>query len=91
MTEAVVDASGRLVFDAAGKPVVRPLLHRIAERLSNRHHTFSVYLSAPTVAAWAKGGVDHETTRVIAGVADTALHPEQAAADTLGVLREMTE
>ena len=58
---------------------------------SPRHHTFSIYLTAPTVAAWAKGGIDHDITRVIAGVADTALKPEQAAVDTLNILREMME
>jgi ethanolamine ammonia-lyase large subunit len=40
---------------------------------------------------WAKGGVDHDVTRVIAGIADTALRPEQAAVDTLNVLREMAK
>jgi ethanolamine ammonia-lyase large subunit len=38
---------------------------------------------------WAEGGVDHDITRVIAGIADTALRPEQAAQDTLTVLRDL--
>jgi ethanolamine ammonia-lyase large subunit len=33
--------------------------------------------------------VDHDVTRVIAGIADTALRPEQAAQDTLSVLRDL--
>lgn len=65
------------------------LLHLIGERPGNGHHTFSIYLTAPTVADWAKGGIDHDITRVIAGVADTALKPEQAAVDTLNILREL--
>jgi hypothetical protein len=35
--------------------------------------------------------VDHDITRVIAGIADTALRPEQAAQDTLNVLLEMAK
>jgi ethanolamine ammonia-lyase large subunit len=33
--------------------------------------------------------VDHDITRVIAGIADTALKPEQAAVDTLNLLRDL--
>lgn len=44
-----------------------------------------------SLLGWAKGGVDHDVTRVIAGIADTALRPEQAAVDTLNVLREMAK
>ncbi len=46
---------------------------------------------AQPAPAWAKGGIDQDITRVIAGVADTALKPEQAARDTLSILREMME
>jgi len=83
---------GEQLFGRKSDPTRRAaLLHLIGERPGNGHHTFSIYLTAPTVAAWAKGGIDHDITRVIAGVADTALKPEQAAADTLSVLREMME
>jgi ethanolamine ammonia-lyase large subunit len=65
------------------------LIHIIGERPGNGHHTFSVYLTYPQVSAWARGGVDHDITRVIAGIADTALAPRQAAAETVEILRGM--
>ena len=72
--------------DATSKAAI---LHIIGERPGNGHHTFSIYITAPTVATWSKGGVDHDITRVIAGVADTALRPDLAADDTLTALMEL--
>jgi ethanolamine ammonia-lyase large subunit len=83
---------GELLFGGIGDATKRAtLLHIIGERPGNGHHTFSAYVTSPTRAGWAEGGVDHDITRVIAGIADTALKPEQAAVDTLHVLREMME
>lgn len=83
---------GELLFGGIGDATKRAtLLHIIGERPGNGHHTFSAYVTSPTRAGWAEGGVDHDITRVIAGIADTALRPEQAAQDTLNILREMLE
>jgi ethanolamine ammonia-lyase large subunit len=62
----------------------------IGERPGSGHHAYSVYITAPAVETWAQAGtVDHNITRVISGVADTALLPTTAAAETLNILRQM--
>lgn len=81
---------GEILFGGMADPSKRAaILHVIGERPGNGHHTYSVYLTAPLGAVWAKGGVDHDITRVIAGIADTALDPQQAAGDTLTILQSM--
>jgi ethanolamine ammonia-lyase large subunit len=83
---------GEILFGSMPDPSKRAaLVHVIGERPGNGHHTYSVYLTNPTGSTWAQGSVDHDITRVIAGVADTALNPQQAAADTLTVLQDMVK
>jgi ethanolamine ammonia-lyase large subunit len=42
------------------------------------------------VSVWAQPGVvDHNITRVVSGIADTALTPVQAATDTVNILKQM--
>jgi ethanolamine ammonia-lyase large subunit len=68
----------------------RAILHVIGERPGSGHHAFSVYISAPSVAIWAREGVtDHNITRVVSGIADTALTPEKAATETVNILKEI--
>jgi ethanolamine ammonia-lyase large subunit len=68
----------------------RAILHVIGERPGSGHHAYSVYITAPTVDTWAQEGVvDHNITRVISGIADTALLPTAAASETLNILRQM--
>ena len=68
----------------------RGLIHVIGERPGSGHHNFSAYITAPTGTIWAKGGVvDHDITRVVSGISDTALRPELAAADTVQLLGEL--
>jgi ethanolamine ammonia-lyase large subunit len=50
----------------------------------------SVYISAPSVAIWAReGATDHNITRVVSGIADTALTPGKAATETVKILNEI--
>ena len=66
----------------------RAILHIIGERSGSGHHAFSVYITAPQVSTWAKKGlVDHNTTKVVSGIADTA--PAQAATETLKILNQL--
>jgi ethanolamine ammonia-lyase large subunit len=70
----------------------RAILHVIGERPGSGHHAFSVYLTAPPASTWASAGLaDHNITRVVSGIADTALAPAQAAVDTVGILQQMAE
>ncbi len=76
---------GEALFrDLAGS---RGVLHIIGERPGSGHHTFSIYITAPTAATWSTPGtVDHNITRVVSGVATTALSPELGAVDTTRIL-----
>ncbi|MBP7765958.1 MAG: ethanolamine ammonia-lyase subunit EutB [Syntrophaceae bacterium] len=62
------------------------IVHLIGERPGTMHHTFSAYITAPAASVWAKGGIDHNITRVVSGIADTALKPISAAKETAGLL-----
>ena len=71
---------GELLF--ANLPGPRAILHVIGERPGTGHRTFSTYITAPTGSIWGTAGkVDHNLTRVVAGIANTALSPAKAAAD----------
>ena len=71
----------------AGRSGPRVVLHVVGERPGTGHRTFSTYLTCRRGEAWGEpGGTDHQHTRVIAGIATTALDPVRAAADVLRVL-----
>ncbi|XXF78411.1 ethanolamine ammonia-lyase subunit EutB [Myxococcaceae bacterium GXIMD 01537] len=82
---------GELLF---GKPALeepRVLVHVIGERPGSGHHAYSAYLTAPTARVWAEPGrVDHDITRVIAGISDTSVRPETAARDAVRIIAELT-
>jgi len=41
-------------------------------------------------ADWnVEGKIDHDITRVISGISDTALHPKDAAKETLRILSDL--
>ncbi len=73
-----------------GLPGRRAILHVIGERPGTGHNTFSVYMTCPGGERWARpGAVDHDITRVVAGVANTALAPGLGAQNALRILRDM--
>ena len=66
------------------------IVHVIGERPGTGHHTFSAYITAARGAAWAKAGaIDHNITKVVSGIATTALLPKPAAEETRGVLSQL--
>jgi ethanolamine ammonia-lyase large subunit len=68
----------------------RAILHVIGERPGSGHRTFSVYMTAPDGSLWGTPGkVDHNVTRVVAGIANTALRPETAAQDVARILNDL--
>jgi ethanolamine ammonia-lyase large subunit len=63
------------------------LVHVIGERPGTGHHTFSVYLTATDGAVWSSpGAVDHNLTKVVSGIATTALAPQLGAEETVRIL-----
>ncbi len=68
------------------------ILHVIGERPGSGHHTMSVYLTATGRATWSTPGkADHNITRVVSGIANTALHPEIAAGDIVRILKQAAQ
>ncbi|MFK7776755.1 MAG: ethanolamine ammonia-lyase subunit EutB [Gimesia sp.] len=79
---------GELLF--GGLPDNRCVLHIIGERPGTGHHTFSVYMTSPPGSLWAQPNqVDHNITKVVSGIASTALNPVKAANDTVRILHQM--
>ncbi|MFZ4441062.1 MAG: ethanolamine ammonia-lyase subunit EutB [Syntrophales bacterium] len=67
----------------------RAIIHIIGERPGTMHHTFSAYISAPSAGVWGKANIDHDITRVVSGIADTALKPALAAAETVNIIDQL--
>lgn len=79
---------GETLFAKLSGP--RAILHVIGERPGTGHHTFSIYISAPNGAVWgAPGKIDHNITKVVSGVATTALAPTTGADETTRILNTM--
>lgn len=76
---------GELLFKgAAGK---RTILHIIGERPGSGHHTLSVYITTAEGSAWSiDDQVDHNITKVVSGIAITALKPELAAMECVKLI-----
>ncbi len=67
----------------------KAIIHIIGERPGTMHHTFSAYITAPSVSVWTRAGIDHNITRVVSGVADTALSPRLAAEETTRIIADL--
>jgi len=67
----------------------RAIIHVIGERPGTMHHTFSAYISAPSAGVWKKASIDHNITRVVSGIADTALNPDIAAKETMKIIDQL--
>jgi ethanolamine ammonia-lyase large subunit len=75
----------------AGLAGPRAVVHVIGERPGTGHRTFSVYLTAPTGEVWGVSGkVDHNITKVVSGIAITALSPRDGARESVRILSMMT-
>ncbi len=98
-TEHIVLTSGRVragyrigetLF--AHLPGNRVILHVIGERPGTGHHTFSIYTTAPDGSVWGEAGkVDHNITKVVSGVATTALMPVKGADATVRILQTIAQ
>jgi ethanolamine ammonia-lyase large subunit len=82
---------GELLFGALPRATPAAVVHIIGERPGNGHHTFSSYVTRLPARLWAMAGVvDHNHTRVISNIADTALDPVLAARQTVTLLKTTT-
>ncbi len=79
---------GEVLFADLDGP--RGLIHLIGERPGTGHRTFSAYLTAPSGQIWGQPGrVDHNLTKVVSGIAATALDPVEGATEVVRLLRQM--
>jgi len=76
---------GERLFGGLSGP--RAVLHVVGERPGTGHRTCSVYVTCRRGDEWAfADATDHQHTRVVAGIATTALAPQLGAAEVLRVL-----
>ena len=79
---------GETIFAAA--PAKHAILHVIGERPGSGHRTFSAYLTVADGKTWKQPGVvDHNITRVVSGIATTALAPQRGAEETANILANL--
>ena len=68
------------------------IIHIIGERPGSGHHNFSAYLTATSPKVWGiRGQVDHDITRVVSGISDTAFDPQSAAKETASIFGQLMD
>ena len=66
------------------------LLHIIGERPGSEHRNFSTYITVAKQNEWAKPGfIDHDITRVVSGISDTALVPTRASKEVVSICKSI--
>lgn len=82
---------GETLFEAAGDQP-RAVVHVIGERPGTGHDTLSAYITMVPGDAWKETGkVDHNVTKVVSGIALTALAPQRAAEDVVRILNSIRD
>ena len=80
-------AAGEILFGNPSSSRKRSIIHLIGERPGTGHHNYSAYITvAPENDWYIKGKVDHDITRVVSGISDSALSPAMAARATTRIL-----
>ncbi|MBW9065839.1 ethanolamine ammonia-lyase [Rhizobium herbae] len=80
---------GEVLFEKAEPNSFRGILHVIGERPGTMHHAYSVYITVAKGRGWSEKKIDHDMTKLVSNVADTALPPKEAARETLTIIREI--
>ena len=80
---------GELLFAKADSKGFRGILHIIGERPGTMHHSYSVYITVAKGSVWGEKKIDHDITKLVCNIADTALPPKKAAEETLTIIREI--
>ncbi len=84
-------ACGEILFGQKPSPKkCHCIIHIIGERPGSEHHNFSAYLTVAQSSTWnSKGNVDHNISRVVSGISDTAYNPKEAIFETLKIVNEL--
>ena len=80
---------GDILFSTADPTKPRAVIHIIGERPGTGQNAFSVYIAAPKANVWADKKVDHNIVKVVCGISKQATKPEEAAKQTVKLLKEM--
>ncbi|RWO61451.1 ethanolamine ammonia-lyase subunit EutB [Mesorhizobium sp.] len=80
---------GEVLFQNADPKSFRGILHIIGERPGTTHHAYSVYITVANGKQWSEKKIDHDITKLVSNIADTALPPREAARETLTIIREV--
>jgi ethanolamine ammonia-lyase large subunit len=80
---------GCVLFEKSDPNKLKGVLHIIGERPGTMHHSYSVYITVAKGKTWADKKIDHDITKLVCNIADTALAPKEAAKETLTIVREM--
>jgi ethanolamine ammonia-lyase large subunit len=74
----------------AGRIERSTILHIIGERPGSGHHTLSIYMTTADGSTWSTPDkVDHNITKVVSGIATTALLPKLAAVEAVRILKSI--
>lgn len=84
-------ATGEELFGKLSKKEAKKgIIHIIGERPGTEHRNFSAYITAAPISLWSqKGKVDHDITRVVSGISDTAYLPKAAAAEVAQIFESL--
>jgi ethanolamine ammonia-lyase large subunit len=80
---------GDILFAKADPNKPRAVIHIIGERPGTGQNAFSVYIAAPKAKVWAEEKVGHNIVKVVCGIAKQATKPEDAAKQTVKLLKQM--
>lgn len=80
---------GDVLFAKADPNKPRAVIHIIGERPGTGQNAFSVYIAAPQGKVWAAKQVDHNIVKVVCGISNKATKPEDAAKQTVTLLKQM--
>jgi ethanolamine ammonia-lyase large subunit len=82
-------AVGDILFGNADPDKPRAVIHIIGERPGTGQNAFSVYIAAPKAKVWAEKKCDHNIVKVVCGISKQATKPEDAAKQTVKLLKEI--
>jgi ethanolamine ammonia-lyase large subunit len=82
---------GNILFGKSDSNKKRIVLHIIGERPGTGQNAFSVYIAAPRAQVWADKKCDHDIVKVVCGISNKGLKPEDAAKQTVKILKEMIQ
>jgi len=80
---------GNILFENADPNRLYGIVHIIGERPGTMHHSYSAYISIAKGSVWTAKKMDHDMTKLVCNIADTALAPKEAAGETLTIIREV--